>query len=135
MIEENPTKSKRSIRPTQSMRERSLVASTSKKKTRRVKRTANAIASPIKTAHKYGQKMYFLPMPDNKFGSFLNKRRYFIPKYFREAWHELKDVKWPNRKDTAKLTLAVFIFAIIFGILVAVTDYGLDKVFKKVLLK
>lgn len=135
MANEKPSKPKRTIRPLQSMRERTLDASTSKKKVRRVKQTANAIAKPIKAAHTYVQRMYFLPMPDNKFGRFLNKRRYFIPKYFREAWHELKDVKWPNRKDTAKLTLAVFIFAIIFGILVAVTDYGLDKVFKKVLLK
>lgn len=135
MAEEKPSKPKRSIRPPQSMRERTLDASTTKKKTRRVKQTASAIAKPIKAAHEYGKKMYFLPMPDNKLGRFFNKRRYFIPKYFREAWTELKDVKWPNRKDTTKLTLAVFMFAIIFGILVAVTDYGLDKVFKKVLLK
>lgn len=117
------------------MRFRNLETSAPNKKIRRVKQTARTIIKPIKTAHKIGQKMYFLPMPDNKFGRFLNKRRYVIPKYFREAWHELKDVKWPNRKDTAKLTLAVFIFAIIFGILVAITDYGLDKVFKKILLK
>ena len=135
MTDDKSSKSTRSIRPAQSMRERSLDASASKKKVRRVRQTASAIAKPMKAAHQYSKKMYFLPMPDNKFGHFLNKRRYFIPKYFREAWTELKDVKWPNRKDTAKLTLAVFMFAIIFGILVAVTDYGLDKVFKKILLK
>lgn len=134
MSEEKPSKSKRTIRPSQSMRERAADASTSNNKSRRIKNTASALARPIKSAHKYGQKMYFLPMPNNKFGRFLNKRRYFIPKYFREAWREVKAVKWPSRKDTAKLTLAVFMFAIIFGILVAVTDYGLDKVFKKILL-
>lgn len=135
MAEEKPSKPRRLVRQPQSMRERTLDESTSKKKTHSVRQTANALARPIKTAHQYGQRMYFLPMPNNKFGRFLNKRRHFIPKYFREAGHELKDVKWPNRKDTAKLTLAVFIFAIIFGILVAITDYGLDKIFKKMLLK
>ena len=74
-------------------------------------------------------------MPDNKFGRFLNKRRYVIPRYFREAWKELKDVTWPDRKQTSQLSFAVFIFAVVFGVLVAVTDFGLDRVFKRILLK
>jgi len=72
-------------------------------------------------------------MPDNRAGRFLNKRRSIIPSFFSEAWVELRQVVWPSRRETWKLTLAVFVFAIIFGLLVAITDYGLDKVFKRIL--
>ena len=65
-------------------------------------------------------------MPDNKVGRFLNKRRSFIPRYFKESWQELRKVTWPNRKETTKLTLAVFTFAIVFGLLVAIVEFGLD---------
>lgn len=135
MADNHPPKTKRRIRPAETVRERAEKSSTAVKKPRRVRRTASVIAKPIISAHRFGQKEYYLPMPSNKFGRFINKRRYVIPRYFREAWQELKGVKWPNRKETTQLTFAVFIFAIIFGILVAVTDYGLDKVFKKILLK
>lgn len=56
-------------------------------------------------------------------------------RYFRNSWKELKLVTWPDRKQTTQLTIAVFAFAIAFGLAVSITDYGLDKLFKKVLLK
>ncbi len=58
-----------------------------------------------------------------------------VPRYVRNAWRELRMVTWPNRLETLRLTSAVIIFSIVFGILIAITDYGLDKVFKKVILK
>jgi len=68
-------------------------------------------------------------------GRFLNKRRHIIPSYFRNSWRELRLVTWPGRRETWKLTFAVFLFAIIFGVVISITDYGLDKLFRKVLLK
>jgi preprotein translocase SecE subunit len=59
----------------------------------------------------------------------------FFLGYFRGAWQELRQVTWPDRKQTWQLTFAVFVFAVIFGIMITVTDYGLDKLFKKVILK
>ena len=56
-------------------------------------------------------------------------------KYFRGAWKELREVTWPNRRETWQLTFAVFVFAIIFGAMVTATDYGLDKLFRKIILK
>lgn len=58
-----------------------------------------------------------------------------FPKYFRNSWRELRQVSWPNRRQTQQLTFAVLIFAAIFGALVSILDYGLDKLFKQVLLK
>jgi preprotein translocase SecE subunit len=61
--------------------------------------------------------------------------RYIIPPYFRNSWRELKLVTWPNRRETFRLTGAVIAFSIVFGGVVAAVDYGLDKLFREVLLK
>ena len=58
-----------------------------------------------------------------------------LPRYFRNSWKELRQVAWPNRRESWQLTSAVIIFAVIFGVMIAVVDYGLDKVFKQVLIK
>ena len=60
---------------------------------------------------------------------------WIVPKYFVNSWREVKQVTWPSRRETWRLTGAVFIFAIVFGAMVAVVDKGLDEVFKKLVLK
>lgn len=60
---------------------------------------------------------------------------WLVPRYFVNSWRELRLVQWPNRRETRRLTLAVFIFAIVFGAMVAGVDKGLDELFKKVILK
>ena len=61
--------------------------------------------------------------------------RFLVPSYFRNSFKELKQVTWPTRKETIKLTFAVFMFAIVFGIFITIVDYGLNAVFKRILLK
>ncbi|CAN5426331.1 hypothetical protein BH10PAT3_BH10PAT3_4800 [soil metagenome] len=61
--------------------------------------------------------------------------RILLPRYFRNSYKELRQVSWPTRRETWKLTFAVLIFAIIFGFLVSVTDYGLDKVIRRIVLR
>lgn len=53
-------------------------------------------------------------------------------RFFRDAWKEIRQVQWPTAKETARLTMAVFVFSLVFGAIVAITDYGLEIVFKKV---
>jgi preprotein translocase SecE subunit len=65
-------------------------------------------------------------------GRFLSK--YLIPPYFKNSWRELKLVTWPTGKQTRDLTFAVILFSIVFGAAVAIVDFGLDKLFKKVIL-
>jgi preprotein translocase SecE subunit len=55
--------------------------------------------------------------------------------YFRNSWKELEGVTWTKWRESLRLTSAVFAFALVFGIVIAIVDYGLDKVFKQVLLK
>ena len=57
------------------------------------------------------------------------------PRYFVNAWRELKQVTWPSRRETWRLTGAVFVFATVFGTVVYLVDKGLDEIFKKVVLK
>jgi preprotein translocase SecE subunit len=61
--------------------------------------------------------------------------RILLPRYFRNSWKELRLVTWPGFKQSRQLTGAVILFAVIFGVVVALLDFGLDKVFKEVLLK
>lgn len=58
-----------------------------------------------------------------------------LPRYIRNSWKELKLVTWPNFKTSRKLTSAVIIFAVVFGIVVAIVDLVFNKLFKNVLLK
>lgn len=57
------------------------------------------------------------------------------PRYFRNSFKELRQVKWPTRRETWKLTFAVLIFATVFGFIITLTDYGLDKVIKRIVLR
>jgi preprotein translocase SecE subunit len=101
---------------------------------RRIQKTAKSITKPFSAAKRVGAKEYYLPLPDNKVGHFLNKRRQVTPRYFRDAWAEVRNVQWPDRRTTVRLTFAVFVFSLVFGLLITTVDYGLDKLFRKVFL-
>lgn len=125
-------KKRRVVKKAETVRERATKASAAPKPRRRLRKTASSASRPFKAAHRVGKKEFYLPLPDNRVGRFLNKRRHVFPRFFINAWRELRQVEWPGRKETWKLTFAVFIFAIGFGVIIAVTDYGLDKLFRKV---
>lgn len=42
--------------------------------------------------------------------------------YFKGAWKELRQVRWPNRRATWSLTLAVIVFSIFFVLLILLLD-------------
>jgi preprotein translocase SecE subunit len=55
--------------------------------------------------------------------------------FIRGSWRELKQVTWPARRDGFRLTSAVVMFSTVFALILAGVDYGLDKLFKQLLLK
>ena len=125
---------KKSIRPVnskkaQTVRERASKAQTDKP--RRIRKTASKVATPLAKARKAGKKEVYLPLPDNKAGRFLNKKVRLVPAFFSEAFAEIRQVTWPGKKDTLRLTLAVFVFAVIFSIFVGFLDFLLDKLFRE----
>ncbi|MGH7196450.1 MAG: preprotein translocase subunit SecE [Candidatus Saccharimonadales bacterium] len=57
-----------------------------------------------------------------------------IGSYFKGSYTELRQVKWPTRRASWSLTIAVIIFtAALVGVILAL-DYGFDLLFKQVLL-
>lgn len=58
-----------------------------------------------------------------------------LPPYVRNSWRELRQVTWPNRRETFRLTYAVIIFSVIFGIIVFAVDSVLSKIFKELIVQ
>lgn len=56
------------------------------------------------------------------------------PAYIRNSVKEMKNVTWPGFSLSWKLTIAVLIFAISFGLLIAGLDFVFEKLFREVLL-
>jgi preprotein translocase SecE subunit len=130
------TKSTKRSKKTETLRERTARANKeTEPKARRIRKTASAVGKPLRAAHRVGKKTYYLPMPNNKFGRIMNKHIRLFPRFFIDAWRELRQVQWPTGKQTMRLSWAVFIFSLVFGALIAVVDFGLDKLFKYVFIK
>lgn len=124
---------KRILKKTETVRERASKEPKEPKKPK-LNGVRQKVTKPFKRVARTGRKEYYLPLPDNKLGRFLNKRRSIIPKYFRESWHEVKQVSWPNNKQTMQLTFAVFAFTAFLVTIVSIVDYGLEAVFEELLL-
>lgn len=139
MAEEKADKKPRIRKSAPTKREQSEAIRTKSEKPKRVRgkttKVTSSIKRPISALSRVGSKTYYLPMPDNRVGRFLNKRRRFIPKYFADSWVELRQVTWTGRRETWRLTSAVFVFAIIFGLMVAIVDKGVEELFRTYVLK
>jgi preprotein translocase SecE subunit len=121
-------KAKRQVKNPETFRERAVKASESDNKPERI--------SKVKTSG--GKLLRPAAAPFKKAARFKPLRiigKIIFPAYFRNSWQELRKVTWPNWKQSRQLTTAVLIFAIIFGAIIALVDYGLDKVFRDILLK
>lgn len=55
--------------------------------------------------------------------------------YFVQSFNELRLVTWPDTRTTARLTFAVIMFAVVFGLIVAGMDFVFEKLFREVILK
>ncbi len=128
---ENLSNSKRTIKKSETVRERASKSVDAKPKRRVLRGTASKVGRPLKALAPLAKP--FKVKPVRKVGRVVG----FVlwPSFFRGAWKELRQVVWPNRKETWRLTTAVFVFALVFGALIAITDYGLDKLFRTVILK
>lgn len=123
---------KRQLRPATTIREQSQKAQAAAGKPTKGHKVRHALAVPFRLIAK----------PFKALGKLMGKVKFFRllgrilwPTYFRNSFRELRQVTWPDRKQTRQLTTAVIIFSLIFGVLIAIVDFGLDKVFKKVILQ
>lgn len=139
-----PAKKRRRLRaPSETVRERAVkaqeAAANPVQNTKRG-RAGRTVKTPLRAlrwlSHKpplkqigHGLHWFFTLKPLRFIGRLLGFR------YVYRSWQELKLVTWPGRRQSFRLTGAVIVFSVIFGALIAVTDYGLDKLFKQVILK
>ena len=56
-----------------------------------------------------------------------------LARYVRDSWQELKLVRWPNRKATWGLVLAVLGFSGFFVILILLLDAGFKMLFELII--
>ena len=139
MADEPTARPKRRVKNPETFRERAVKATAANErpgKARRLKTAGGNITRPVTSPVKRVLRKLATIQP---FRFILKLLRWvglvLVPPYLRNSWKELKLVTWPTRKQSRQLTFAVLIFAIIFGAAVAVVDYGLDKLFRNILLK
>lgn len=128
-------KNAKPIKPTKTMRDLAKDSGQSKKPGR-VRQVRTKVRGPLSRIRTFGKLEYHpLKLPDNKAGKLLNKRVRLVPIFLKNAWAEIRQVTWPGRRETIRLSIAVFIFASVFGLIVAVLDVGLDKLFREFIIK
>lgn len=136
---DQPTSKKRQVKNPETFRERAAKASEvtdQPSRGSRLKSTgSNTVGRALKPVRGGAQRV-----AKTKPGGWLAKAlrllgKVLFPAYLRQSWRELKLVEWPNWGESRRLTSAVLIFAVIFGATIAIVDYGLDKLFKNILLK
>jgi preprotein translocase SecE subunit len=136
---DKPKTAKRLVKNPETFRERAIKAADETDKPRRLARARQASARASGRAFgpvgRLLSKLFGLPpfkllhKPLRLLGKVL------LPAYFRSSWRELRKVEWPGWRESRKLTGAVLIFAIIFGLSIAGVDYVLDKAFRSLILK
>ena len=57
----------------------------------------------------------------------------YLWRYIRDSWRELRQVRWPNRKATWKMVLAVLIYTAIFVAFISLLDLFFTWLFNLIL--
>ncbi len=123
---------KRLVKNPETFREKALKATEASDKPKRslkLKQTSGKVTQPVLGPIGRLLNKVFNRQP------FILISRILLPRYFRDSWRELRLVSWPSRRQSRDLTYAVLAFAVVFGCVVALVDYGLDKIFRGILLK
>ena len=90
------------------------------KKTEKEKR--KAVKAAVKKVDKNEKKPFILFRPFVALG-----------RYLCDSWHELRQVRWPNRKATWKMVLAVLVYTALFIILISLLDVFFTWLFNLIL--
>ena len=53
--------------------------------------------------------------------------------YLRDSWRELRQVRWPNRKLTWKMVLAVIVYSLLFVVIISLLDLFFSWLFNLML--
>lgn len=75
------------------------------------RKEAKKQAKLAKEAEREGKKVFILFRP---FVAFF--------RYLRDSWREIRQVRWPNRKATWKMVLAVLVYTALFVLIISLLD-------------
>lgn len=95
-------------------------------KVTRIKASSDAPKKSTKQTPVKKAKQVKAPKKQSRIGKF------FAPpiNYFKGAWAELRQVRWPNRRATWGLTLAVIAFSAFFLLLIVLLDTAFKLLFE-----
>lgn len=133
---------KRQLKKVETVRQRSERVGSTPAGTRKGSKVWKVVSKPLRITGRFIAKVLspfafvlipFKTKPMRFIGQMLASVLLF--RFFRDAWKELRQVQWPSARETVRLSMAVFMFSIVFGVIIAITDYGLDKVFRKVFIE
>lgn len=130
--QQSQKKTRRLRQAPQTMRERAVSATNQQPKPNRVRKVARKAGTPFRAVGRQLGKLHIWK-PFRVAGRIL--ARIVVPRYVRNSFKELRMVTWPTRRQTLQLTTAVILFSVTFGVVVALFDFGLDKLFKQVILR
>lgn len=99
-----PTETKTKIAKTQAKQQAKLAKTKAKAAKAKIKAKTNTPEKPLK-------QVFILARPFVALG-----------RYLRDSWRELRQVRWPNRKATWKMTLAVLVYCAIFIVFIMLLD-------------
>lgn len=57
----------------------------------------------------------------------------YLWRYIRDSWMELRQVRWPNRKTTWKMVLAVVVYSALFMVIISLLDLFFSWLFGLIL--
>ena len=99
-----PTETKTKIAKTQAKQQTKLAKTKAKTAKAKIKAKANTPEKPL-------EQVFILARPFVALG-----------RYLRNSWRELRQVRWPTRKATWKMTLAVLVYCAIFIVFIMLLD-------------
>ena len=85
-------------------------------------KTKQVVKAEKKSAKKNEKKPFILIRPFVALG-----------RYLRDSWLELRQVRWPTRKATWKMVLAVLVYTALFMAVIALLDLAFGKLFNLIL--
>jgi preprotein translocase SecE subunit len=126
-------RAKRRVRPVETVREqRDKQQTVTQTKPRRFRKLFGWLGTPFRAIARWGFWQSKTWKPFRAIGKVLGY--ILLVPYFRSSLVELKQVTWPDWKLSWRLTWAVLVFSVFFGVIVAIVDFGLDKLFKQLIL-
>lgn len=99
-----PTETQTKVTKAQAKQQAKLAKTKAKAAQAKIKAKANTPEKPLK-------QVFILARPFVALG-----------RYLRNSWRELRQVRWPNRKATWKMTLAVLVYCAIFIVFIMLLD-------------